>query len=135
MTQTTPTAAHNKQLLQAAFSALAAGNFAPLRGLYADDVTFTVTGTSRWSRTYRGKRAVFDELLLPLAARFADRYTGTASRFIAEDDVVVVEFRGDVMLKTGVPYRNTYCLIYRLAGGEIREITEYGDTALVNEVL
>jgi len=136
MTQTPiTTAAHNKQLMQAVFTELARGNRAPMRELYADDITFTVTGTTRWSRTYRGKQAVSEELFAPLFALFADRYTASATRFIAEDDLVVVEFRGNVTTRTGKPYRNTYCTIYRLADGKIREITEYGDTALIDAVL
>lgn len=129
------TAARNKQLMQAVFAELANGNRAAMRELYADDVTFTVTGTTRWSRTYRGKQAVIDELFTPLFAQFADRYTATATRFIADDDVVAVEFRGKVTTKAGAPYHNTYCTIYRFTEGKIREITEYCDTALIAAVL
>lgn len=129
------TAAHNKQLMQGVFAELARGNLAAMRALYADDVTFTVTGTTRWSRTYRGKHGLRDELFGPLFALFAEPYTAQATRFIAEDDLVVVEFRGNVTTKTGKPYRNTYCTIYRLADGKICEIIEYCDTALVDAVL
>jgi ketosteroid isomerase-like protein len=128
-------AARNKQLMQAVFAELANGNRAPMRELYADDVTFTLIGTTRWSKTYRGKQAVIDELFKPLFAQFADQYTASATRFIADDDVVAVEFRGKVTTNAGKPYHNTYCTIYRLADGKICEMTEYCDTALVAAVL
>ena len=83
-------AAANKQLMQAVFAELARGNGAPFREALADDVCWTMMGTTRWSRSYRGKAAMLDELLQPLFERFADRYTNTAHRFIAEDDHVVV---------------------------------------------
>jgi len=30
-----------------------------------------------------------------------------------------------------VPYNNTYCNVYRIADGKIRQLTEYLDTELV----
>ena len=50
---------------------------------------WTIIGSTKWSGTYRGKQAVLNELLKPLFAQFADQYTNTAHRFIAEDDYVV----------------------------------------------
>jgi ketosteroid isomerase-like protein len=47
----------------------------------------------------------------------------------------VVEGRGEMTSKTGVPYNNEYCLIYRLREGKIVEITEYNDSALCERVL
>jgi uncharacterized protein len=137
MTQLTSstTTAHNKQLLQTAYAELARGNLQPIRELYADDITWSMIGTTKWSKTFKGKQALRDELFTPLFALFADQYTNTAHRFIAEGDLVVVECRGRVTLKTGKPYHNTYCMIFRLEGGKIREITEYCDTALIDAVL
>ena len=137
MTQTQPltTSARNKQLMQAAFAELAKGNTAAMRELYADDVRCTLTGTTRWSKTYVGKQALRDELFGPLFALFADTYTATAQRILAEDDLVVVECRGRVTTKTGKPYHNIYCIVYRLTDGKIKELTEYCDTALIEAVL
>lgn len=125
----------NKERLQRAFAALADGNGALFRDALADDVAWTLTGTTRWSRTYRGKRAVLDELLAPLFARFADRYTATATRLIAEDDLVVVEAHGRVTTVDGRPYHNRYCYVCRFRDGRIVELVEYMDTALVDAVL
>jgi hypothetical protein len=87
------------------------------------------------SSTYRGKQAVRTELLQPLFARFADRYTNTAHRFIAEGDYVVVECRGHVTTKTGVPYDNQDCYVIRMAEGRMKELTEYLDTELATNAL
>lgn len=129
------TTAHNKQVMQHIFDELARGNGAPFLESLADDCSWTMTGTTAWSKTYRGKAAILGELLRPLMAKFADQYTNTAHRLIAEDDFVVVECRGRVTTKTGVPYHNTYCWVCRLADGKIRELTEYMDTALVASAL
>lgn len=128
-------ATENKQLMQHIFAELAKGNGKPFVESMADDFCWTVTGTTKWSKTYRGKRAVRAELLDPLFAQFADQYTNTAQRFIAEDDLVVVECRGRVTTKRGMPYNNTYCYVIRIAEGKMRELTDYLDTQLVATAL
>jgi len=128
-------AAENKQLMQNIFSELSKGNGKPFVESLADDICWTIIGSTKWSRTYRGKEAVLTELLRPLFAQFADQYTNTAHRFIAEDDYVVVECRGRVTTKSGTPYNNTYCWVCRVADGKLRELTEYLDTELVTAAL
>lgn len=128
-------AAENKQLLQHIYSELSKGNSRPFIESLADDVRWTIMGTTRWSRTYDGKQAVITELLGPLFSNFADQYAATADRFIAEDDHVVVEVRGRVNTKSGIPYNNSYCYIFRIADGKVKEMTEYLDTALVAAAL
>ncbi len=121
----------NKQLMQHIFSELAKGNGKPFVESLADDFCWTVTGTTEWSKTYQGKQAVLTELLQPLFSQFENQYTNTAQRFIAEDDYVVVECRGKVTTKAGLPYNNAYCWVCRIAEGKLQELTEYCDTALV----
>jgi uncharacterized protein len=128
-------AAENKQLLQNIFSELSKGDGASFIESLSDDISWTIIGSTKFSRTYRGKQAVLNELLRPLFAQFADQYTNTAHRFIAEDDYVVVECRGRVTTKSGAPYNNTYCWICRVADGKLQELTEYLDTELVTAAL
>ena len=128
-------AAENKRLLQDIFTELANGNSLPFVDSLSDEVRWTIIGTTKWSRTFDGKPAVLAELLAPLRAQIADRVRVTADRFIAEADLVVVEGRGHNTTKTGKPYNNTYCWIYRLANGKIQELTEYMDTQLAATAL
>ena len=125
----------NKQLMQQVFAELAKGNGKPFVDAMADDFRWTITGTTPWSKTYDGKQTVLNDLMQPLFSQFADRYTNTAQRFIAEDDYVVVECRGRVTTKAGKPYNNAYCYVCRMAGGKMRELTEYLDTELVATAL
>lgn len=124
-------ATENKQLMQGIFDEWANGNSRALVEHLADDVVWRVSGTPKWAREYRGKGAVLKELMKPLSAHFASTYTNTASRLIAEGDTVVVESLGDVMTKSGKPFKNRYCWVCRLRDGQIAEITEYMDTHLV----
>jgi ketosteroid isomerase-like protein len=128
-------AAEHKQLLEGVFTELSQGNGQPFMDALADDVRWTVIGSSPWSRTYAGKREVVEQLMRPLFSQFADQYTARAIRVLAEDDVVVVEARGQVNTKSGRPYNQTYCYVFRLGDGQVRELTEYLDTELVNQAL
>jgi len=125
----------NKQLLEDVFARLAAGDGEAFVDAMADDVRWTLTGDTPWSRTYAGKQAVRDELLAPLFAQFADQYTNVAQSFTADEDRVVVEARGHVTTTAGKPYENTYCFVFRLADGKVAAITEYFDTQLVATAL
>jgi uncharacterized protein len=128
-------AAENKQLMQNIFSELSKGNGKPFVESLADDCRWTITGSTKWSKTYQGKQAILNELMRPLFSQFADQYTNTAHRFIAEDDYVVVECQGQVTTKSGMPYNNTYCYVCRIAEGKLQELTEYMDTELAAAAL
>lgn len=128
-------AVENKQIVQKIFAELAEGNSRPLVESMAEDSCWTVTGNNRWSGTYKGKEAVLNDLLGQLRSRIEGRIKTIAHRFIAEDDYVVVEARGNNTTKDGRPYNNSYCFVIRLADGKLQEITEYMDTELVTSIL
>jgi ketosteroid isomerase-like protein len=128
-------ARENKQLVQQIFEELSKGNSEPLVRSMADDFRWTVTGTTKWSRTYEGKQSVLVELLGPLRARINGRIRTTAHRLIAEGDFVVVEARGSNTTKSGAPYNNNYCFVFRLSDNQLKEVTEYFDTELVTATL
>lgn len=128
-------ATQNKAIMQEAFAGLAKGNGKPFVDLMADDFCWTIPGTTKWSKTYRGKQAVLADLMKPLFAQFANQYTNIAQRILADGDYVVVECRGNVTTKTGKPYANEYCYVIRMADGKMRELKEYLDTELVAAAL
>jgi ketosteroid isomerase-like protein len=125
----------NKQLLQHIFTELSKANSKPFVESMDDDFRWIVTGNTKWSRTYDGKRCVLTELFDALRSRIGDKITTTAHRFIAEDDLVVVEARGSNTTKAGIPYNNSYCFIFRISDGKLKEVTEYLDTELVTAAL
>ena len=128
-------AVENKRLMQEIFARVAVGDGSLFVEHLADEVVMRVSGQNSWSRTFTGKQSVLRDLF----GVVRERTTGTSKtiplRFIAEGDVVVVEGRGEMTSKSGVPYNNEYCLIYRLRDGKIVEITEYNDSALCERVL
>jgi ketosteroid isomerase-like protein len=128
-------ATENKQLMQDIFAALAEGNSRPLVDAMAADFSWTVSGTTKWSKTYAGKQAVLTELFGTLRARISGHIRTVGDRFIAEDDRVVVEAHGQNTTIAGKPYNNRYCFVFRLSGGKLKEVTEYLDTELVTTTL
>jgi ketosteroid isomerase-like protein/catechol 2,3-dioxygenase-like lactoylglutathione lyase family enzyme len=125
----------NLDRMAALFDALAQGDTRPFVDALAGDVRWEVTGTSRWSRTYDGKKAVMADFLGPIMEQFATRYRNSPRRMTAQDDRVVVECRGEVTTKDGKPYNNEYCWVFRLENGRIKEVTEYMDTKLAEAAL
>jgi uncharacterized protein len=128
-------AEENKKLMEQIFAGLANGDSRLLVESMADDFRWTVSGSTKWSKTYEGKQAVLSELFGALRPRIAGRMRTTGFRFIAENDYVVVEARGNDLTTEGKPYNNSYCFVFRLAAGKLKEVTEYMDTALVEAVL
>jgi uncharacterized protein len=128
-------ASENKQLLQTIFAELSNGNSRPFIENMAHDFRWTVTGNTKWSRTYEGKQSVLTELFGVLRTMIAGNVRTTAHRFIAEDDFVVVEAQGSNTTKAGKPYNNTYCFVFRVSEGKLQEVTEYLDTELVTAAL
>lgn len=125
----------NKQFVQSLFAALAEGDSRPFVNALADDFRWVIAGSSCWSRTYEGKQAVVTELFGLLRATLADRVRTRATRFFADGDAVVVEARGENTTRTGVPYRNSYCMIYTVRDRSLTEVVEYMDTDLAIRAL
>jgi ketosteroid isomerase-like protein len=124
-------ATDNKRLMQNIFSELSEGNLGPLVEAMAEDVQWTWMGTTRWSKTFKGKESVVGELLGAVKSTLAEPFRVVAHCFIAEGDYVVVESRGQNATPDGRTYNNSYCWVCRIAGGKLRELREYMDTELV----
>ncbi len=125
----------NKQLLERIFAELAQGNPRPFVEAMADDFSWTVTGNTKWSKTYAGKAAVLGELFGALNSRVDGRIRTIPDRFIADGDYVAVEAHGDNRTRSGKAYNNRYCFVFRVGEGKLREVTEYLDTELVTSAL
>jgi ketosteroid isomerase-like protein len=125
----------NRWIITSIFAELEQGNPRPFAEALAEDVRWTTRGSSVWSRTFEGKAVVLEQLLGPVRAQLVERVRLSVRRILADWDVVVVEAMGRAMTKTGKPYNNDYCFVYKLAGGKIIEVTEYLDTELASGAL
>ena len=126
---------NNKRLVQHVYAEVSKGNPAPLLDALADDVRWTIIGTTAFSGTFHGKEEALEKLLHPIGARLENGIVFLPERFIAEGDYVVMETRSQATTRNGTPYNNVCCFVLHCQGGKIREITEYMDTELITRVL
>ena len=124
-------AAENKQLIQNMFAELSKGNAEAFLGNMADNVRFTLSGTTKFSGTFNGKQELISKLLAPLTAQLEGGISLTPDNFIADGEYVAMQARGKATTKSGKSYNNTYCKVFRIVNGKVQEVTEYLDTELV----
>ena len=124
-------AAENKQLIQNMFAELSKGNAEAFLGNMADNVRFTLSGTTKFSGTFNGKQELVSKLLAPLTAQLEGGISLTPDNFIADGEYVAMQARGKATTKSGKSYNNTYCQVFRIVNGKVQEVTEYLDTELV----
>jgi ketosteroid isomerase-like protein len=129
-------AATNKQLLQDIYAEISRGSPQLLLDSMADDIEWTIIGSTALSGTSHGKQEVIDKLLKPLRARLADGpIVFQPERFIAEGEYVVMQARGSATARSGKPYNNTYCIVCRIVDGKLKEMIDYVDTELITTAL
>ena len=92
----------------------------------ADDIRWSIIGNAPLS----GKKAVLEAVAMQDLESYP---TITVKAIIAEGEYVVVESTGRATTKTGKPYNQSYCDVYRFKNGKIHEMTTYLDTALASE--
>lgn len=128
------TAIENKKLLTDIFEQMSLGNTRALSDAMADDFRWVFPGDWSWSGAWEPKQAVLEQLLRPLMAQFTE-YRSTAETILAADDRVVVQARAEAVTTRGETYNQTYCFIFRVTEGKLREVVEHCDTGLVERVL
>lgn len=92
---------------------------------------WTWMGTGQWSKTFKGKSSVLNELWAAVKSTINQPFTVVAHGSIAEGDYVVVEASGQNTTPEGKTYNNKYCWVCRFAEGKLQELNEYMDTELV----
>ena len=127
------TAAENKKLVSDAFDAWSRGDGRPFFKLLADDVRWTVIGSTPVSGTHNSKRD-FRQTVKSLAEKFAGELKVTVRDVIADGDKVAVQWEGHAVGKNGIAYEQTYCWVMRLIDGLVRECIAYLDTELVTRL-
>ena len=125
------TTTENKQLMQDIFSELSKGNDKPFIEAMGEDFQWTWMGSGQWSKTFKGKESVLNELWSAVKTTINQPFKVVAHRFIADGDYVVVEASGENTTPDGRTYNNKYCWVCRIAEGKLQELNEYMDTELV----
>ena len=123
--------AENKELVRGFFDDISRGNVQGALNRMAEDLRFTLIGTTKLSGVYNSRKDFVDRIMAPLGAQLEGALIITIDNLIADGDFVVVQSHGKSMTRKGIAYNNTYCQVFRIGDGKIREATEYLDTELV----
>jgi uncharacterized protein len=128
----------NREIVAAAFAAWMAGT-GYVTSIFADDMTWEITGRSAVSRKFASTREFVDEVLRPFGERFSadDPFRPIAIRAIYDDEeqgTVIVVWDGRGTTSAGPVYENTYAWIMTLSGGKVIDGTALFDSIAFNEL-
>jgi hypothetical protein len=127
----------SRAVVESWYTALAAGNMEGVVGALAEDILVHVGGTTPISGTCRGRDVFVNEVIGPLFAQLDPQSINFAKKweiFCADGERVVTMMEGSATSLTGIAYDNTYCHLFRVDDGQIVELWEFLDTALLAAV-
>ncbi|QUS41032.1 nuclear transport factor 2 family protein [Tardiphaga alba] len=125
----------NKQIVSDAFQRWAAGGTTFFTDLLAPEVVWTVEGSGPNAGTHRGRDALMERAVRPLAARLSESIKPVSTRIWADGDHVIVNWDGVARARDGVPYTNRYVWIMRMQDGKAIEVNAFLDLARFDDVL
>jgi ketosteroid isomerase-like protein len=124
----------NKRLVREAFRLWEEGDSGPFFDLVADDVHWTVIGSTPASGVFESKKALVDAAFGPLLERLEGPLTTRFVDLAADGDKVLLRFESSSMAKTGLRYHQVYCFAMVMRERRIVEIVAYLDTDLLAKV-
>jgi uncharacterized protein len=128
----------NRDIVTDAFHAWADGT-GYVASIFADEMTWQITGRSAVSRKYANTKEFTEEVLRPFGARFSsgDPFRPVSIRAIYDDEdnsTVIVVWDGKGTTTAGTTYQNTYAWIMTLSGGKVIDGTAFYDSIAFNEL-
>ncbi|WP_422776102.1 nuclear transport factor 2 family protein [Pseudomonas mediterranea] len=103
--------------------------------LLAPDAKWTVAGSSPVSAVYNNKAELMEQAVRPISARLATPISPVVQSIIAEDDVVVVLWKGKAIARDRKPYDNTYLWHMTFNEGQVVEVKAFLDTYVLNDLM
>ena len=116
----------NKALVQASFDRWKSGTGGPFE-LLADNVEWTIVGSSPLARTYRSKKELIDTVIAPFNARMSVPLVPAVRGLFADGDTVVILFDAAATARDGKAYRNTYSWYFQIREGRVVKATAFFD--------
>jgi len=127
----------NRDIVAEAFHSWANGT-GYVTSIFADDMTWEITGRSAVSKKYANTQQFIDDVLRPFGARFSsgDPFRPVHLRAIYDDEdnsTVIVVWDGQGTTTAGTTYQNTYAWFMTLSGGRVVAGTAFYDSIAFNE--
>lgn len=117
----------NKQLVTASFDRWRAGTGSPFE-LLAENVDWTIVGSSPLSKTYPSRQAFLEEVIEPFNARMATPLKPSVRGIYADGDMVIALFDASAVTRDGQPYRNTYTWHFCMRDASVVSAIAFFDT-------
>lgn len=127
-------ATENRRLVEDAFAKWARGDGGAFMSLLADDVRWTVIGSTPVSRTYTSRQAFLDGAVGPLSSKLSGGILPTVRDILADGEKIALQWEGRATGKNGTIYHQTYCWVMRFENGKVKEGTAYLDTELISQL-
>ena len=119
------------EALEQLYTAFNQGEIETVANAMADDITWVEAEGAPYGGTYHGPKAVL-QLFERIPEDF-DHYAVIPSRFVVEDDMVVVEGSSDVTSTDGVDYEIPFAHVWRRDGDTLQAFRQYTDTVALQE--
>jgi len=128
----------NRDIVTDAFRSWANGT-GYVASIFADGMTWEITGRSAVSKKYANAQQFIAEVLRPFGARFSsgDPFRPVNIRAIYDDEdksTVIVVWDGQGTTTAGTTYQNTYAWFMTLSGGEVVDGTAFYDSIAFNQL-
>lgn len=124
----------NKEIVHSIFEDLSTGNYENFMSKMADDIRYTITGSSPFSGTHTSQQWL-TEVVQPIKEKLQGSIRIEVLTTIAEGDHVFTHSQGQAKTKDGRPYNHTYAHLWKLdQEGKVQEIFEWLDTELTTAV-
>jgi uncharacterized protein len=132
------TTEETRRVVEDFYRAVAAGDMDAVMAAFADDVVVEVMGRSPISGRHIGRQAFLADAMGPVVAALNPETIELATTweiFAAEGDHAAARMTGKAANRSGKPYDNSYCQLFRIRDGQIAEMYEYLDTALLEDAI
>jgi uncharacterized protein len=107
----------------------------PFFDLVAEDVRWTVIGTTAASGVFESKQALIDGAFGPLLERLDGPLVTRLIDVSVDGDKVFLQFESAGVTTDDIEYQQVYCFAMRMSDRRIVEITAYLDTDLLARAL
>jgi uncharacterized protein len=124
----------NKKLIQQGFENWAKGT-GSFFDLLADNVQWTITGSTPLSKTYTSKKQFMAEVIAPLNDRLFKKIVPKVSALYADGDMVIAIWDGRATAIDGKPYNATYEWNMQIKNGKIVKVTAFLDEIEFSDIM
>jgi ketosteroid isomerase-like protein len=125
----------NKAFISQAFAKWAAGGSTFFQDVLAEDVVWTIKGTSPAAGTYKGRAVFIEQAVAPFAARLSSFVKPRVNDIWADGNDVVVYWDGAAVAKDGKPYNNSFVWIFRMQDLRANEVIAFLDLTQYDDVI